>query len=146
MTTSLNSVVPQRDSGFQSVQFLRRTFTVTDFPSTAARVVGGLPANAQVIGGGIVTTTAFTTATTLTVGYLDYDGTTTSAAAYSTALAINAAAGLLALASLTAATAAMRTVPTQVIVTPNAGATTANGSCDVIIMFVTKNPTSGAAA
>lgn len=147
MATSLMNVVPQRDSGYQSVQFLRKTFTVADFTTSALeKVVGGIPAYAQIVGGGIVTSAAFTTATTLTVGYRDYDGSTTSAAAYSTALAINAAAGLLPLASLAAAAAAMRTVATQVIVTANAAATTAVGSCDVIIFYVARTPASGAAA
>jgi hypothetical protein len=144
MATSLNKVVPQRDSGYQSVQTLRRTFTFNDFPTgSLEKVVGGLPANAIVVGGGTICTT-LVGAQTIGIGYRDYDGTTTSPAVYATAVALTATTGFVALDELAVNTNQPRTVATQVIVT--ASAAMSAGEFTVIIFFVTKNPTSGAGA
>lgn len=142
MTTSLNAVVPQRDSSYQSVGYLRRSFTFNDFPtgSITNKVVGGLPAGAQVVGGGAVVTTA-AVGGTLSIGFLDYDNTTTTAAAYASALVITATTGLTALDDLALATAAARSVPTQVVASTSAALTA--GAFDIIILFTTKNPASG---
>jgi hypothetical protein len=143
MTTSLNQSLPARDTGFQNVGVLRRSFTFSDFPGVTTRVVGALPANAQVVGGGVVVTTAVVGGT-LNVGWLDFDGTTLNAAGYASALVVTALTGLTALDDLAAAAAGVRSVATQVTVTSSAQLTA--GAFDVIILFVTKNPASGAAA
>jgi hypothetical protein len=144
MATSLNKVVPQRDSGYQSIQSLRRSFTFNDFPATATiQRVGGLPANAIVVGGGTVVTTALV-GSTLNIGYLDYDNTTTDVDAYATLVPITAS-GFVAIDEIAAITNQPRTVATQVIVSNPTAALTA-GVFEVVIFFVTKNPTSGAGA
>jgi hypothetical protein len=144
MATSLNNALAARDSGYQTIGVLRRSFVVGDFPTGAlTKTVGALPAGAQVIGGGIVILTAEAT-DTLDVGWLDFDGTTADPNGYASALALTPAAGLIEFDELAAATAALRSVATQVTVTASAALTTA--VFDVIVLFVTKNPTSGAAA
>lgn len=144
MVTSLNAVPPQRDSGFQSVGFLRRSFTFADFPtgSISNKVVGGLPANAQIVGGGVVVTTA-AVGGTLNIGFLDYDNTTTNAAAYMSAMVITAATGLVAFDEIATTTAALRSVPTQVVAASSAALTA--GAFDVIVIYTTRNPAGGGA-
>src|SRR5262245_47216678 len=146
MVTTLNNTAPVRDSGFQSVGFLRRSFTFTDFPTGALeKVVGGLPAGAQIIGGGVVVTTGITGSTpTLSLGYRDYDGTTTSATAYMSAQSVGAAAGMVPFDDIAAATNAPRSVPTQIICTANAALTA--GVFDIYVTFIPKNPGSGLGA
>jgi hypothetical protein len=144
MTTSLNVTAPQRDSGYQMVGFLRRSFTFSDFPTGAlVKVVGGLPANAQVVAGYIVVTTACVGGT-LNVGTLDYDGTTTTPAAFASAMVITALTGPTPFDDILLTTATARTVPTQIIATTSATLTA--GAFDVIVLFVPKNPTSGLGA
>lgn len=144
MTTSLNSVVPQRDSSYQMVGFLRRSFTFADFPAGAlTKIVGGLPANAQVLAGYIVVTTA-AVGGTLNIGILDYDGVTAVAAAFGSAMVITALTGPTPFDDILLTTAIARTVPTQVAVT--ASATLTAGAFDVIVLFAPKNPIAGGAA
>jgi hypothetical protein len=144
MVTSLNTTVPQRDSSYQMVGFLRRSFVFGDFPTGAlTKVVGGLPANAQVLSGYIVVTTACVGGT-LNVGTLDYDGTTAVAAAFASAMVITATTGPTPFDDILLATAIARTVPTQITVT--ASATLTAGAFDVIVLFAPKNPAAGAGA
>lgn len=141
MVTSLNRTVPQRDAGYQSVGFLRRSFVFGDFPTgSLTKTVGALPANAQIVGGGVVVTTA-AVGGTLDVGYLDFDGTTSDPNAYMSAAVITATTGLVAFDEIAAATSMLRSVPTQVTVTTSA--TLSAGAFDVIVLFTPRNPSGG---
>src|SRR5262245_10370608 len=113
MVTSLINTVPQRDSGYQSVGFLRRSFTFNDFPGATRNIIGGIPAGAQVLTGYIVVTTA-AVGGTLNVGFLDYDGTTATANAFASAMVITSAIGPTPFDDILLTTAIQRTVPTQI--------------------------------
>jgi hypothetical protein len=78
MVANLQTTIPSQDFGYKAEQLMVATITFND---TAAKVIGGLPANAVVRGACICTTTAFNAATTnnINIGQTDPTGTVANA-------------------------------------------------------------------
>src|SRR5262245_44642025 len=132
MTTSA------RDYHQQLVHYLRKTIDLSAGGLAAGTpiVVGVIPANAIVTGGGVQTGTAFNgTTPTIDIGYAADSAGVADPNAYASALAVSAATGYVALDELATTTAKSRAVDTTVTATIT-GAGTTTGVCDVVITYV----------
>jgi hypothetical protein len=127
---------PARRTHLQVVHTLRKRITFADEGNEVT--VGYLPANAVVIGGGAMITTAFDDTSTIDVGFKD-GNSTDDPNAYATAL-VATAVGYIALDALAATTNIMQTEPATVTVTLNDGSgAVAAGAAEIIIEYVLDN-------
>lgn len=115
------------------VHYLRKQITFADYGTTVT--VGVIPANAIVVGGGVMVTTAFNSSGTdlLNVGFI---GSTTDADGYATNLTL-AAVGFIALDELATTTNIMQTVDATVTCAPAQSVADATaGVAEVIVQYV----------
>jgi hypothetical protein len=136
MTTSLNQGTPARDSGYQTVSFLRKPITNA---SPATGVLGSIPAGAAVVGGGVFVSTAFSATATVDVGYAADSLGAAAPTAYASAIDVTAL-GYLPLDELANAggSSKPRTVDTQLTYRINNAP--AAGAADIIVLFVPNRP------
>ncbi|MBB5040808.1 hypothetical protein [Shinella fusca] len=120
----------------QLVHYLRKQVTFADEGDVVD--VGTIPANAIVIGGGVMITTAFNDTATIDVGFRG-GSTTDDPNGYATAL-VATAVGFKALDELAATTNIMQTSPAIVTASVNDGTGAVSaGVAEVIITFVLDN-------
>lgn len=120
----------------QLVHYLRKQVTFADEGDVVD--VGTIPANAIVIGGGVMITTAFNDTATIDVGFRG-GSTTNDPNGYATAL-VATAVGFKALDELAATTNIMQTSPAIVTASVNDGTGAVSaGVAEVIITFVLDN-------
>lgn len=120
----------------QLVHYLRKQVTFADEGDVVD--VGTIPANAIVIGGGVMITTAFNDAATIDVGFRG-GSTTDDPNGYATAL-VGTAVGFKALDELAATTNIMQTSPAIVTASVNDGTGAVSaGVAEVVITFVLDN-------
>lgn len=137
MPSSLNSSVQAKEIGYGVVQSLRKRVLFSDNGVTLT--VGKLPPYSNVIGGGVHIVTAFNDSGTdlLDVGYI---GATTVAAAYASALVLNAV-GLIVLDELASTTNIMGTVEhTVTCVYTGQNSNMTAGEAWVIVNYVSGYP------
>lgn len=120
----------------QLVHYLRKQVTFADEGDVVD--VGTIPANAIVIGGGVMITTAFNDTATIDVGFRG-GSTTDDPNGYATAL-VATAVGFKALDELAATTNIMQTSPAIVTASVNDGTGAVSaGVAEVVITFVLDN-------
>lgn len=120
----------------QLVHYLRKQVTFADEGDVVD--VGTIPANAIVIGGGVMITTAFNDTATIDVGFRG-GSSTDDPNGYATAL-VATAVGFKALDELAATTNIMQTSPAIVTASVNDGTGAVSaGVAEVIITFVLDN-------
>ena len=133
MVANLQTTVPSQDMLYGVEQVMVGTITFND---TAAKVIGGLPAGAVVLGAIVSTTTAFNAATTNNINIGQTDTTGTVANAYVALLAIGPV-GTIASPVAALATNVQLSRPTSITATyvPSGGGQSA-GAAVVIVRFV----------
>lgn len=120
----------------QMVHYLRKRITFADEGTEVT--VGYLPANAVVIGGGAMITTAFNDTSTIDIGFKD-GNSTADPNAYATAL-VATAVGFKAVDELAATTNIMQTEDCTVTVTLNDGTGAVSaGAAEIIVTYVCDN-------
>jgi hypothetical protein len=125
-----------RDYQKQLVHYLRKRITFADEGDVVT--VGYLPANAVVIGGGAMITTAFDDTSTIDVGFKD-GNSTADPDAYATALTATAV-GFIALDVLATTANIMQTEDCTVTVTLNDGTGAVSvGAAEIIVTYVVDN-------
>jgi hypothetical protein len=133
MVANLQTTVPSQDMLYGVEQVMVGTITFND---TAAKIIGGLPANAVVLGAVVATSTAFNAATTNNLNIGQTDATGTVANAYAALLAIGPV-GTIATPVAALSTNVPLSRPTSITATyvPTGGGQTA-GAAVVIVRFV----------
>lgn len=125
-----------RDLNMQVVHYLRKQITFADEGDVID--VGIIPANAIVIGGGAMITTAFNDTSTIDVGFRG-GSTTDDPNGLATAL-VATAVGFKALDELAATTNIMQTVPAIITATVNDGTGAVSaGVAEIIVTYVVDN-------
>ncbi len=125
-----------RENSRQLVHYLRKRITYAT--ENTAITIGVMPPNALVVGGGVMTVTAFNDSgtDTLDIGFV---GGTTDADGYATLLVIDAV-GYIILDELGATTNIMQSVATTVTCIYNGQNNNASaGVAEVVIMYVVDN-------
>ena len=133
MVANLQTTVPNQDIQYGVEQVMVGTITFAD---TAAKVIGGLPANGIVLGAVVSTGTAFNAATTNNLNIGQTDPTGTVANAYAALLAIGPV-GTIATPVAALSTNVPLSRPTQITATyvPTGGGQNA-GAATVIVRFI----------
>ena len=133
MVANLQQNVPSQDFGYKAEQVIVGTVTYQD---TSAKVIGGLPAGAVVLGAVVSTGTAFNAATTNNLNIGQTDDTGTVANAYAALLAIGPV-GTIATPVAALSTNVPLSRPTKVTATyvPTGGGQNA-GAATVVVRFV----------
>lgn len=142
MVASLNTSVFARDANEQQVHYIRKRYGFADATASTIITVGKIPAFATVIAGGVHVTTAFN-ATTTNVVNVGFIGATTDASGYASALT-TAAVGYIVLDDLGSSKNIQGTVEHTITAAPTeTGAASSAGVADIIIAYITGNPTTG---
>jgi len=133
MVANLQTTVPSQDMLYGVEQVMVGTITFND---TAAKIIGGLPTNAVVLGAVVATSTAFNAATTNNLNIGQTDATGTVANAYAALLPIGPV-GTIATPVAALSTSVPLSRPTSITATyvPTGGGQTA-GAAVVIVRFV----------